>query len=62
MNNHSITLHSPSDFESMKKAGQLASDVLDYLTPFVEPKVTTGFLFRLWQKNWPMKEILTLTS
>ena len=44
MNNHSITLHSPSDFESMKKAGQLASDVLDYLTPFVEPKVTTGFL------------------
>ena len=44
MNNHSITIHSPSDFESMKKAGQLASDVLDYLTPFVEPKVTTGFL------------------
>ena len=44
MNNPSITLYSPSDFESMKKAGQLASDVLDYLTPFVEPKVTTGFL------------------
>ena len=44
MNNHSIKLHSSSDFESMRKAGQLASDVLDYLTPFVKPKITTGYL------------------
>ena len=44
MNNHSIPLHGPSEFESMRRAGQLASDVLDYLTPFVKPKITTGYL------------------
>ena len=44
MNNHSITLHGPSEFAKMRQAGQLASDVLDYLTPFVKPKITTGYL------------------
>ena len=44
MNNNSITLHGPSEFESMRRAGQLASDVLDYLTPFVKPKITTDYL------------------
>ena len=50
MNNQSITLHGPSEFESMRRAGQLASDVLDYLTPFVKPKITTGFLDDLAHK------------
>ena len=44
MNNHSIKIHGPSNFESMRKAGQLASDVLDYITPYVKPEVTTRYL------------------
>ena len=44
MNNHSIKIHGPDNFESMRKAGQLASDVLDYITPYVKPEVTTGYL------------------
>ena len=44
MNNHSIKIHGPENFESMRKAGQLASDVLDYITPYVKPEVTTGYL------------------
>ena len=44
MNNHSIKIHGPSNFESMRKAGQLASDVLDYITPYVKPEVSTGYL------------------
>src|SRR5690606_22880467 len=39
--------HSPSDFEGMRRAGRLAAEVLDYITPFVKPGVTTGELDRL---------------
>lgn len=39
-----IPLHSPADFEGMRAAGQLAARVLDYITPFVEPGVTTESL------------------
>ena len=42
-----ITLHSPDDFEGMRKAGALAAETLDYITPFVQPGVTTGELDRL---------------
>ena len=42
-----IKIHGESEFESMRKAGQLAAMTLDYITPFVIPTITTGELDRL---------------
>ncbi|MDP6952788.1 MAG: type I methionyl aminopeptidase [Alphaproteobacteria bacterium] len=39
-----IRLHGEEDFEGMRKAGRLAAEVLDFITPHVEPGVTTGAL------------------
>jgi methionyl aminopeptidase len=39
-----ITLHGPEGFASMRKAGRLAAEVLDYITPYVVPGVRTGDL------------------
>jgi methionyl aminopeptidase len=36
-----ITIHSAEDAEGMRKAGRLAAEVLDYITDFVKPGVTT---------------------
>jgi methionyl aminopeptidase len=36
-----IKIHKPEDFESMRRAGKLAAETLDYITPFVVPGVTT---------------------
>ncbi len=38
------TIHTPSDFEGMRRAGRLAAETLDYITPFVKPGVSTGEL------------------
>jgi methionyl aminopeptidase len=35
------------DVEGMRVAGRLASEVLDYITPYVKPGVTTGYLDKL---------------
>src|SRR5579862_9308356 len=35
------------DIEGMRVAGRLASEVLDYITPYVKPGVTTGYLDKL---------------
>jgi methionyl aminopeptidase len=43
----SITLKTPEEIEKMRIAGRLAGEVLDYITPFVKPGVTTGELDRL---------------
>jgi len=40
----SIKIHEPQDFEGMRKAGRLAASVLDFITPYVEPGVTTEHL------------------
>jgi methionyl aminopeptidase len=42
-----IKIHTQKDFESMRKAGRLAASVLDYITPYVKPGVSTGELDRL---------------
>ncbi|RED51991.1 type I methionyl aminopeptidase [Aestuariispira insulae] len=42
-----IKLHGPEDFEGMRKAGSLAAEVLDYITPHVVPGISTGELDRL---------------
>ncbi|MBS0336031.1 MAG: type I methionyl aminopeptidase [Proteobacteria bacterium] len=39
-----VTFKSPEEIEKMRVAGRLASEVLDYITPFVKPGVTTGRL------------------
>ncbi len=36
--------HSEEDFKNMRRAGKLAAMVLDYITSYVEPGVTTNYL------------------
>jgi methionyl aminopeptidase len=43
----SITIKTGDEIEGMRVAGRLASEVLDYLTPFVKPGVSTEELDRL---------------
>ena len=42
--NNNIEKHSSEGFEKMHKAGQLAAEVLDYITIFVKKGVSTGYL------------------
>lgn len=37
----SVSIKSPEDIEKMRTAGRLASEVLDYITPYVKAGVTT---------------------
>jgi methionyl aminopeptidase len=39
-----VKLHGTEDFEGMRRAGRLAAEVLDMITPHVVPGVTTGHL------------------
>lgn len=36
-----IRIHGPDDFEGMRRAGRLAAETLDHITPLVVPGVTT---------------------
>jgi len=40
----SIKIHTPEDFEGMRKAGRLAAETLDYITPMIEPGITTDHI------------------
>ncbi len=42
-----INIKTPEDIAGLRLAGRLASELLDYLTPFVKPGVTTGELDKL---------------
>jgi len=42
-----IKIHGAEDFESMRKAGRLAAETLDFITPYVAPGITTGELDRI---------------
>jgi methionyl aminopeptidase len=42
-----VSLKTPNDIANMRVACRLASELLDYITPFVKPGVTTGELDRL---------------
>lgn len=44
LDTRTITLHKPEDFAGMRKAGQLAAEVLDMLVEHVRPGVTTEAL------------------
>jgi len=43
----SITIKDKKGIEGMRQAGRLASEVLDYLTPFIKPGITTNEIDRL---------------
>jgi methionyl aminopeptidase len=43
----SVTIKTPEEIEKMRVAGRLGAEVLDYITPFVKPGVTTGELDKL---------------
>ena len=50
-NKDGIVIHTDEkDFEGMRKAGRLAAECLDYITPFVEVGVTTEYLDDLCRK------------
>jgi methionyl aminopeptidase len=42
-----ISIKSGAEIDGMRVAGRLASEVLDYITPFVKPGVSTGELDKL---------------
>jgi methionyl aminopeptidase len=42
-----VKLHEPGEFEGMRRAGRLAAEALDFVTPHIVPGVTTGELDRL---------------
>ena len=42
-----IRLHSPADFAGMRKAGQLAAQILDDIAEHVQPGQSTGALDRM---------------
>ena len=44
---NNIHIHEDNDFHGMRKAGQLAAATLDFITPHVQPGVTTEELDRL---------------
>ena len=44
---NSIKIHKPEDFEGMRRAGRLAAECLDLLTPHVVPGAVTDDLDRL---------------
>ena len=42
-----IKIHDAAAFDAMRRAGRLAAETLDYVTPHVEPGITTGELDKL---------------
>lgn len=45
-----VTIHSKEEFEKMRHAGKLAAQVLDHITEFVKPGVTTNKLNEICHK------------
>ena len=41
-----IKIHGPADFQAMRRAGRLAAETLDHITPLIKPGVTTEALDR----------------
>jgi methionyl aminopeptidase len=46
----SVVIHGPDAFAAMRVAGKLAAECLDYITPFVQPGVTTEELDALCER------------
>ncbi len=43
----SISIKTPQEIEKMRIAGRLASEVLDYIAPFIQPGITTNEIDKL---------------
>jgi len=43
----SVTIHGPADFAAMRRAGRMAAEILDFITPYVQPGAVTAELDRL---------------
>ena len=41
MINNTITIHDSNGFDSMRKSGRLAAEILDFITPLIVPGITT---------------------
>jgi len=50
----SIKIHTPEDFEGMRKAGRLAAETLDYITPMIKPGITTDHI-NTWVHDYTIK-------
>ncbi|WP_448204178.1 type I methionyl aminopeptidase [Azospirillum sp. sgz302134] len=50
LDSHRIRIHGPEEFEGMRRAGRLAAATLDFITPYVQPGVSTGELDRLLEQ------------
>jgi methionyl aminopeptidase len=48
--NDTVEIHGEETFAAMRRAGRLAADLLDYITPFVVPGARTGDLDDLCEK------------
>ena len=44
---NNVVLYETAAFEGMRRAGQLAAETLDFITPYVEPTITTEALNKL---------------
>ncbi|MHB1204485.1 MAG: type I methionyl aminopeptidase [Rhodospirillaceae bacterium] len=42
-----VEVHGPEAFAAMRRSGRLTAEILDYITPFVKPGVTTGEIDQL---------------
>ena len=45
-----VELHDEADFEKMRRAGQLAAEVLDYVTEIIAPGITTEYINEVCHK------------
>ena len=45
-----VRIYGPEDFAGMREAGRLAAATLDFITPYVQPGVSTGELDRLCEQ------------
>ncbi|WP_099591371.1 type I methionyl aminopeptidase [Paramylibacter kogurei] len=50
INADGITIHSPEEFEGMRRAGRLAAEILDNIAPMIEVGVTTAALDKAVEK------------
>ena len=57
-----ITIHKPEDFEPMRKAGRLAASILDYITDFIKPGITTEEIDKLCGLRFQEDELAYLVS
>lgn len=46
-----VPIYTKKDYEGMRVAGQIAADILDYITDFVDVGVSTGYLDELCHKK-----------